>query len=250
MCHGVTPDGGRERIGITCQPDHPVFSVVGEILAEHGHDVSFFDATRPIGRDALRELSLFVNKHTRPASVRALIDAERLGVPTWNSATGVQACMSRFSQRAVLADAGFRVPDASRTKPPGDYVAKGLFHWDTTPTLDGDGDIYEPLLTTDPVDHKYYTVDDGSGFRTVVVRATSKLWGEKTVLGRADPLPEHVARIESIMAKLDMCALGVDLIRAESAWYAVDLNPCPGFSETGLEYALVRSIESCLDDRR
>lgn len=247
MCHGLNPDGGRAHIGITCESDHPVFSVVGDALADRGHAVSFFDATRPIDRDVLGALSLFVNKHTRPASVRALIASERLGVPTWNSATGVQTCLTRFSQLSALEAVGFAVPAASRTKPPGEYVAKGLYHWDAAPEIDGEGDVYEPLLPAEPVDHKYYTVHDGDGYRTVVVRATSKLRGEKTVLGHADPVPDHVARIESLMDVLEMRALGVDLIRVEDAWVAVDLNPCPGFTETGLEDTLVASIDSCLD---
>ncbi|MFB6074019.1 MAG: histidine kinase [Haloarculaceae archaeon] len=234
------------HIGIACTPGHPVFSVVADALSARGHETTYLDPTGPIDRDTLASLSLFVSKHTRPATVRALIDAERLGVPTWNSATGVQACASRFSQLSVLEGVGFAVPEASREKPDGDYVAKGLFHWDETIEVNGDGDLYETLLPADPVDYKYYSVDDGQHRRTVVLRATSKLEGEKTVLGRAEPLPEHVARIESLMALLDMRSLGVDLLCADETWYAVDLNPCPSFVGTGLEDALVASIESSL----
>lgn len=246
MCRRLRPPDARTHVGITSQCDHPVFSVVGDALADRGHAVSFFDATRPIDRSELASLSVFVNKHTRPASVRALIAAERLGVSTWNSAVGVQACVSRLSQLAVLDAVGFRVPAVSLTKPDGEYVAKGRYHWDDTLAINGEGDVYEPLLPVESVDHKYYTVHDGERYRTVVVRATSKLEGEKRVLGRAEPVPEHTARIESLMARLEMRAVGVDLVRAEDSWYAVDLNPCPGFDGTGLEEALVDSIESCL----
>lgn len=221
------------HIGIVCSPDHPVFSVVGETLTERGHVVSFFDANRPIDRADLGALSLLVNKHTRPASVRSLVAATRLGVPTWNSATGVLACVSRFSQLCALSGVGFAVPSASRTKPVGEYVAKGLYHWQTTLSVNGVGDVYEELLATDPVDYKYYVVADGSSYRTAVLRATSKLTGEKRVLGEAAPAPGIVDRITSLMERLEMRGIGVDVIRVDGAWYAVDLNPCPGSARPG-----------------
>lgn len=49
------------------------------------------------------------------------------------------------------------------------------------------------------------------------------------------------------MERLDMRGIGVDVIRTDDGWYAVDINPCPSFAQTGLEGALVDSIESCLD---
>lgn len=245
----MNPAAEPERIGIAAPSDHRVFSVVGDRLSDRGHTVRYFDANTPIDREELAALSLFVSKRTRPASVRALRTAERLGVATWNSATGVMACVSRFSQLGLLAGVGFAVPAASRTKPSGDYVAKGLYHWDASPEVNGEGDVYEELLPADPVDFKYYVVDTGSAFRTAVLRATSKLWGEKRVLGVVEPVPEHANRITSLMKRLGMRGIGVDVIRTDDTWYAVDVNPCPSFARTGLEGALVDSIESRLDGR-
>ncbi|SFR66007.1 hypothetical protein SAMN04487947_3244 [Halogeometricum rufum] len=244
----MSPTGNPPRIGITCPDDHPVFSVVGERLRERGHRVTNYDPNASIAPDELERLALFVTKQTRPASVRALLAAERLGVPTWNSATGVVACVSRFSQLCLLSGVGFAVPTASRTRPDGDYVAKALYHWDMSPEVNGEGDVYEELLSADPVDYKYYVVHDGSTYRTVVLRVTSKLWGQKRVLGAVDPVPDHADRITSLMDRLDMRAIGVDLIRTDDRWYAVDLNPCPSFVRTGLEGALVDSIESALPE--
>lgn len=244
----MNPASDPERIGITAPSDHPVFSVVGKRLSERGYTVSYFDANTPIDREELEGLALFVHKRTRPASVRAVIMAERLGVSTWNSATGVVACVSRFSQLCLLTGVGFAIPTASRTKPTGDYVAKGLYHWDTSPEVNGDGDVYEELLPADPIDFKYYVVDTGTSYRTTVLRATSKLWGEKRVLGVTDPIQEHVDRITSLMKRLDMRSIGVDVIRTDDGWYAVDINPCPSFAQTGLESALVDSMEFFLDE--
>lgn len=242
----MTTGDDTGRIGITCPDTHPVFSVVGDRLRERGHRVTYFDPHRRIPREELGTLSLFVNKQTRPASVQSLIDAERLGVPTWNSATGVLACVSRFSQLCVLSGVGFLIPAVSRSKFQGDYVAKPLYHWDMDPQLNGDGDLYEELLDADPVDYKYYVVDDGQRCRSTVLRTTSKLYGEKRLIGESTPVPEHVTRIQSLMTELGMRALGVDLLRVGEDWYAVDLNPCPSFTETGLEEVLVTSIESSL----
>lgn len=164
----MNSDTDLKRIGITAPSDHPVFSVVGERLSERGYTVSYFDANTPIDREKLEDLALFVHKQTRPASVRALITAERLGVPTWNSATGVVACVSRFSQLCLLSGVGFAVPVASQTKPTGNYVAKGLYHWGTAPEVNGDGDVYEELLPADPIDFKYYVVNTGTSCRTTV----------------------------------------------------------------------------------
>ena len=235
------------RVGITCSSDHPTFGAVGDVLAERGYAVTYLDAERPIDRGTLAGLSGFVTKHTRPASVRALVAAERLGVPTWNSATGVLACVSRLSQLCVLSGVGFPVPSASRSRPAEPYVAKGLYHWEPGATVNGEGAVYEELLDVDPVDYKYYVVDDGRTRRTVVLRAASKLRGEKRVLGEAEPVAAHVARIEALMDRLGMRGVGVDLVRTDDGWYAVDLNPCPGFEGTGLEGALADSVESCLD---
>jgi glutathione synthase/RimK-type ligase-like ATP-grasp enzyme len=243
----MSSDGAASRVGITCRPDHPVFSAVAERLAARGYDVAFFDPEETVDDEELAALSLFVSKQTRPASVRTLVAAERLGVPTWNSATGVLVCVSRFSQLCALAGVGFDVPRATTERPEGDYVAKNRYHWNMSPEVNGEGDVYEELLPADPVDYKYYVVDDGSTHRAAVLRATSKLWGPKRVLGTVDPVPRHVERIATLMDRLGMRGVGVDVLRVDDCWYAVDLNPCPSFGQTGLETALTDSIESCLD---
>jgi hypothetical protein len=244
------PPETTELVGITCPPDHPVFSTVAARLVDRGIGVAFLDAERPVGDGLLRRLALFVSKRTRPASVGSLVRAERLGIPTWNSALGVSACVSRFSQLCLLERAGFAVPAASRSTPAGDYVAKRLYHWNMAPELNGEGDLYEEYLPADPIDHKYYVVDDGDRLHVRVLRATSKLFGEKRVVGEADPLEEHVDRIGDLMERVGMRAVGVDLVRVDDDWYAVDLNPCPSFRETGLEDALAESIAACLPRER
>lgn len=116
-----------------------------------------------------------------------------------------------------------------------------------SPEVNGAGDVYEELLPADPIDFKYYVVHDGTPSRTTVLRATSKLWDEKRVLGETDPVHKHVNRITALMKQLGMCGISVDLIRTDKGWYAVDLEPWASFKQSGLQDALVDSIASCLD---
>jgi len=237
---------GTGHVGITAPADHPFFAGIGDRLTDRGHRVSFFDADTVVPRSTLAELTVFVSKRTRPASIRSLRAAADLGVATWNSPTGVLACASRLSQLCLLEGVGFDVPAAGSTPPDGEYVAKGLYHWSGPPERGGDGDVYEELLVADPIDFKYYVVDTGDGHEAAVVRATSKLWGEKRIVGTTDPDPTIVDRITTLLTRLDMRGIGVDVLHTPDGWYAVDLNPCPSFVGTGLETAIVASIEACM----
>ena len=246
--------GGAGRLGVAGPADHPVFGPIADRLRDRGVAVTWFDPTEPVPEAALRDLDLFLAKRTRPASVRALVAAERLGVPTWNSATSAMVCVHHVTQLCALAGAGFRVPPVSCSPPAGDYVAKAGLHWGPAPAVNGEGDVYEPLLDADPVDYKYYAVDDGDDVQLAVVRASSKLHGEKRVRGTGPVDPGHAGRIEWLLDRLEMAGVGIDLVRAGSDWYAVDLNPCPSFRGAGLADALLRSILRRLpgepDDRR
>lgn len=234
-------------VGILGPADHKVFGTVGEQVAERGHVVSYFDHNSPVADDDLTALSLLVSKRTRPESIRTLIRAERLGVPTWNSAFGVQAAACRLTQLCVLAGVGFTVPPTTLEPPPtGEFVAKSRFHWGPTPTVGGEGDFYEPLLETEPVDYKYYVVLDGDEPRVTALRTTSKLIRSKDILAVEPVDPVVVDRIVDLMTRLDLRAVGVDLLLVDGEWVAIDLNPCPDFEGTGLEGALADSITACL----
>ena len=233
---------GKHHIGIAGPSDHPVFAQVVDRIRDRGVTVTWFDPTEPIPEAAIRPLSLFVAKRNRPASIRGLCTAARLGVPTWNSATSAMVCVHHVTQLCALAGVGFRVPPVTVEPPGGDYVAKDALHWGGDPVVNGTGEVYEPLLAADPIDHKYYAVADGDEVAVRVVRATSKLHGEKQVVGRGGVIDEHVRRIERLLGLLEMRGVGVDLIRADGDWYAVDLNPCPSFGGAEMVDELVGSL--------
>lgn len=237
---------GGPRIGITASRDHPVFGVVGDRLTASGYTVSCLDTTHPLPEPTLDQLSAFVPTGIRPGTVRALQRAGTYGVPTWNSPIGVSSSVTRFNALNLLEDAGFKVPDAGTTPPEGAYVARGLYHWSAPGTIGGDGAVYETLLETDRVEYQYHVVDTGDGYRASVVRVNSPLWGEQRAFGTSDPLPEHVDRITGLMEALSMRGIRVDLVRTDGGWYAVALDPGPGFDDAGLEAAIGTSIEALL----
>lgn len=243
----MTP-GTSALIGFNGRRKHEVFSVVVDYLQDRGHQVTYLDATRTLEPATIREFDILVNKSTRPGSVRSLVRAERLGVRTWNSATGVLVCAARTTQLCALAGVGFETPAVLPGPSDSDYVAKSRFHWGPPPTINGEGDIYEELLDVEPIDYKYYLVDAGDAVHVCLVRSTSKLIEtEKRVLGTGTPQAALVRPLKGLLSVLEMRALGVDFVRTtDGRWVAVDLNPGPSFRGTGLERQLADSIEACL----
>jgi hypothetical protein len=142
----------------------------------------------------------------------------------------------------ALSAVGFRVPPVSFEPPDGRYVAKPLFSWDGDPEIGGTGGFYQPLLDTDGRDRKCYIVDDGQERHTATVICSSKLFGERRVLGHESTPNRYVDRMGRLLSLMETQALGVDVIDAEGTRYAVDCNAAPSFREAGLESALTDSI--------
>ena len=243
--------GVSALIGINGPREHAVFSVVSDLLRERGHRVTYLDPTRTLDPSTIERLDVLVNKRTRPGSVRTLMRAARMGIPTWNSATGVMVCSARITQLCALAGVGFETPTLLPGPSETDYVAKSRFHWGPSPTINGEGDLYETLLEVDPIDYKYYLVDTGDDVHLSLVRATSKLFEpDKRILGTGPTDETLVGPLKRLLSLLEMRALGVDFVRSsDGTWYAVDLNPGPSFRGTGFETLLADSIEACLPAR-
>ena len=234
--------GDVSRIGIICRPDHHVFETVSCRLGDRGHEVMYFEPGRKLPQSAIGELSLLVCKKVRPASVQALRRAERAGVATWNGRLPTTILASRLVMLKALSAVGFRVPPVTFEPPEGQYVAKPLYSWDGDPEIGGTGGFYQPLLDTDGRDRKCYVVDDGRELHTATVICSSKLFGERHVLGHEVTPERYVDRMGRLLSLTDAQALGVDVIEADGVRYAVDCNAAPSFREAGLESALTDSI--------
>lgn len=249
MDEPVSADGGRPRVGLICNADHDVFSAVADRLASVGVEVTFFEPGRPVDDDALADLDLLVNKKVDPASLSALVRAERAGTPTWNGSRTMLLGVRLLGYR-LLEEAGFRVPPVSLDPPPGDYVAKEFVDWHFRgdPVLNGEGDLYQTYVPADDVDEKYYAVDVGSEVVIRVLETTSKLHeGAKEPLGLVDPDPDVAATVRRLLRLTDSQAIGVDVVEAEGAPWAVDVNPAMSFRHVGMEDDLAASVLALLD---
>ena len=237
------------KIGILCSDDQPVFSTVASRLRDAGHTVRFFDPRSQLTAGQVDELSLLVNKQVFPLNLPALGYARRTGIPLWNDLAVTAALSSRLVGMRALETVGFHTPRITFEKPEYSYVAKPFFIWNGDPELNGDGDFYQQLIRTEPVDYKYYAVHDGSAVQTAAKCVSSKLYGPKRFLRRIDPHLTLDRRLRRLVDKLGVRGVGIDLVKDEEGrFWAVDINLAAGYRDCGLEPALCASISDRLSD--
>lgn len=238
---------GDARIGILCAADQPVFTAVSEQLRSAGYTVRFFDPESELSSSQINDLSLLVNKQVFPITLPTLRYARQTGIPLWNNLPATIAFGSRLIGLKALETVGFRTPPVTFEKPEGEYVAKNYYIWDGEPELNGEGDFYQKLIPTKPVDYKYYAVNDGTRIQIAGRRVTSKLYGPKRFLGPAQPRTMLTARLQQLVESADLRGVGIDLVKDdENRFWAVDINLAAGYRDTGLETALSKSITTCL----
>lgn len=242
---------GAGSIGLLCADDQPVFAAVADRLRNADFSVRFFEPRTPLPPTRVEGLSVLVNKQVFPVTLPALEHAWRNGIPIWNPLPATIALGSRLIGLCALESVGFRTPRVSFERPDGEYVAKNRYVWDGEPELNGDGEFYQELVPTEPVDWKYYAVDDGARVRTAARRVTSKLYGPKRFLGRARTRPALARRLRVLLERTGLRGVGVDLVRDDAGrFWAVDVNLAAGYRNTGLETALAESIRASLPGDR
>ncbi len=239
--------GKSGSIGILCQKHKPVFREVADRLRNEGFRVRFFDPQSQLSVEQIADLSVIVNKKTLPSALPALRHAHREGTPLWNNLQATILFSSRLVGLRALSEMGFRTPPVTFEKPTIEYVAKGYYIWDGEPELNGEGDFYQELIPTDPVDYKYYAVNDGEQIHVAGKRVTSKLYREKQFVGDTQVRPALAASLRQLVERFDLRGVGVDFVRdAEDQYWAVDVNLAAGYRDSGLEPALTKSIISSL----
>ncbi len=237
----------NHSIGILCQRSKPVFSDVAERLRNANFEVRFFHPRSPPSPDQIADLSVIVNKKTIPCALPALRHARRSGTALWNNLQAVILFSSRLVGLRALSEVGFLTPEVTFEKPDGEYVAKGYYIWNDEPELNGEGDFYQELIPTEPVDYKYYAVDDGSQIHVAGRRVTSKLYGEKQFIGQLETRPALAASLRELVERFDLRGVGVDLVEdADGKYWAVDINLAAGYRDSGLELALTDSVIASL----
>ena len=234
---------GSASIGLLCKRNKPVFTEVAERLRNAGHQVRFFHPRSGISAAQIDDLSLLVNKKTLPVALPALWRARQSRTPLWNNLQATILFSSRLIGLRAVSEMGIPTPAVTFEKPSGEYVAKGTYVWDTDPELNGDGDFYQELIPTEPVDYKYYAVNDGKRTHVAGRRVTSKLYGHKRFLGQVDTDVVNTSALRELLARFDLRGIGVDFVEGEdSQFWAVDVNLAAGYRHTDLEAALTDSI--------
>ena len=245
----MKPDG-NDRIGILCADDQPVFSDVTDRLRDAGYLVEFLCPRSELSSRQIDELSLLVNKQVFPPNLPALRYARQTGTPLWNHLPATIAFSSRLIALQALEEVGFRTPSVTFQKPKGEYVAKDYYIWDSDPELNGEGDFFQELIPTQPVDYKYYAVNDRKRVQTAGRRVSSKLYGPKRFIGEARTRPELTSRLRQLVERTDIQGVGVDFVKDdENRFWAIDVNLAAGYRNTGLETALCESISASLSDQ-
>lgn len=240
---------GAEQIGILCGDDQPVFTAVAGQLRDAGHTVRFFDPRSELSPSHIDDLALLVNKQVVPLNLPALRYARRTGTSLWNNLVATIALSSRLIGLQALEAVGFRTPRITFEKPESEYVAKPYYIWNGEPELNGEGGFYQELIPTEPVDYKYYAVNDGSQVHTTAKRVTSKLYGPKRFLSQVRSRPTLMRRLCRLVDRLDLQGVGVDFVKDnEDRFWAVDINLAAGYRDSGLEPALCESISTSLPD--
>ena len=77
---------------------------------------------------------------------------------------------SRLIGLRALEAVGFCTPRTTFEKPGGEYVAKPYYIWHGDAELNSEGGFYQELIPTEPVNYKYYTVNDGARVQTAAKR--------------------------------------------------------------------------------
>ncbi|WP_340102253.1 hypothetical protein [Salinibaculum salinum] len=238
---------GDRRIGILCADDQPVFAAVSDQLRDAGYTVKFFDPQSDLSSSHITDLSLLVNKQVFPHVLPTLRYARRTGIPLWNNLPATIAFSSRLVGLKALESVGFLVPSVTFEKPEGEYVAKDTYIWDGDPELNGEGDFYQDLIPTEPIDYKYYAVNDGKRVQTAGRCVTSKLHGSKRFLRRIRDRPRLTSRLRYLVERANLHGVGVDFVKDdENQFWAVDVNLAAGYRHTGLESAIYESIVTSL----
>lgn len=239
-----------EQIGILCADDQPVFTAVASRLRDAGHTVRFLDPRSKLSPTHIEDLALLVNKQVFPLNLPALRYARRTGTPLWNNLIATIALSSRLIGLRALETVGFRTPRITFEKPEFEYIAKPYDVWYGDPELNGEGGFYQERIRTDPIDYKYYAVNDGARVRTAAKRVTSKLHGPKQFLNQVRPKPTLTRRLRRLVNQLELRGVGVDFVKDdEDRFWAVDVNLAAGYRDSGLELPLYESIRVDLPDR-
>lgn len=233
-----------DRIGFICEPAHSVFSAVAERLSARGFDIRFFRPGDPIPEADIDDLAALVNRTLRPESFSALRYADQAGIETWNGFLPTTALACRLVAFHGLERVNCRIPDIWFEKPDCEYVARTRYSWDGVPTDGDEGAFYQERVRTEPVEYRYFAVNDGRETHLRALRVRSELTGTERAFAEETVEVTLAASVRELLDRFDARALSVDFAEGEDGFYALDVDPAPGFSGAGMERRIADSIAS------
>lgn len=234
-----------DSIGFLCDPDHPLFRAVAERLAARGFEVEFHRPTDPVTPAEVDALSALVGGAVHPGALAALRYADATGVQTWNGFGATVALSARLVTLSALEAAGCRVPDVRFDGPQEGYSPGRRYAWEGPPALDAPAPFYVETVGAEPVDHRYYAVDDGRETHMRAVALRTELVDDGPVLSRTDVDVSLAASVRELLDQFDARAVAVDFTRgADDEFYAVRATPTPTFTGAGMDRRVADSIAS------
>jgi len=236
---------GMDSIGFVCDPDHPLFCPVAERLAARGFEVEFHRPTGPVTPAAVDALSALVVGTVHPTALAALRYADATAVQTWNGFSATVALSARLVTLSALDAAGCRVPDVSFEGPADGYEPGRRYAWEGPTSLDATAPFHVEAVGTEPVDHRYYAVDDGRETHMRAVELRTELVDDDAVLWRTDVDISLAASVRELLDRFDARAVAVDFTRgADGEFYALRATPTPTFTGAGMDRRVADSIAS------
>lgn len=231
-------------IGFICEPEHPVFGAVAERLSARGFDVQFLRPGNPVAKADIDDLAALVNTTLGPESFSALRYADSVGVETWNGFLPTTALACRLVALHGLEQVGCQVPTVWFEKPDCDYIPRTRYSWDGVPANSDEGDFYQACVREEPVEYKYFAVNDGRETHLRAIQVRSEVSGLDHVISEETVEVTLAARVRELLDRFGARALCVEFVEGESQFYAQAVDPVPGFAGTGMERRVADSIAS------
>jgi len=235
--------GDMDTIGFLCRPDHPVFWPVAERLSARSFRVRFLPPDEHATAADVDGLSALVNASVHPGSFATLRYADRTEIPTWNGFVAPTALSCRLVALHALETVGCQVPDV-RLDPERGYVPRPRYKWGGASRLGSDGDFYQEQVRSEPVDYRYYAVDDGRETHVRAISVRSELSGTETLVDEIDVDVSLATRVRELLDRFDARAVAVDFVEGEDGFYAFDADPVPGFGGTEMDRRVADSVAS------
>lgn len=233
-----------DSIGFVCEPDHSAFWPVAERLAARGFEVEFLRPVDPICRADVDGLDALVNGALHPESFGALRYADQRDVPTWNGFLATTAFASRVVALDALDEIGCRVPDVRFDGPAAGFEIANPFAWRGRSDR-GTPSFYVESVRTEPVDHRYYAVDDGRETHVRALEVRTSLSDADSLVSRTDVDVALATRVRELLERFGARAVAVDFTPGEDGeFYALRATPVPTFAGTDMDRRIADSVAS------